>query len=95
MGADQQVPVGVHLQQVAVQGVKHQPPGPRTPSAPGEGGWSSLTPPQPDRHSPGGEGGVVLVAEDLGGVPDGDEVLQQQGEGQLLVVRGLVHCGGA
>lgn len=50
--------------------------------------------PKTRQHSPCGEGGVVLVGKDLMGVPDGDKVLQKQGEGQLLVVRGLVHCRG-
>lgn len=31
VGADQQVPMRVHLQQVPVQGVEHQPPAARTP----------------------------------------------------------------
>ena len=42
MGTDQQVPVGVHLQQVPVQGNEYQPPAPHTPSA-GGGPTNTLT----------------------------------------------------
>lgn len=30
MGTDQQVPVGIHLQQVPIHGIKHQPPAPHS-----------------------------------------------------------------
>lgn len=63
MGADQQVPMGVHLQQVPVQGIEHQSPVPHSLSAGGgptdTPSMCSPTPPKKPTHRVGKVGSYL------------------------------------
>lgn len=56
-------------------------------------GRDSAHHPAPGPCSPGGEGGVVGVAQDLVRVSDAHLALEQQFKGQRLISRGLVSYG--
>lgn len=78
MGAQPHVPMGVHLQQVPIEHIKHQPPRERAQrlwmGVPELTTGHSLPPQQ--APAPGGEGGVIGVAQDMMRLPNAHQTLQ-------------------
>lgn len=99
MDTDQDVAVGVHLQEVPIHGVKHEPPGDGSKEMSQEVYDSFLLPLENGRFLkmkinmcvcvyvlPGWEGGVVDEAEQLLRVTNRNEALHRQLKSQGLVL---------
>lgn len=93
VAADQNVPVGIHLQEVPVLAVDHHTAEEREKrDKRSVHHWLKVRGGHPGLDPPCGEAGVVGVAQQLVRVPDGHQPVSDHLEAQALVFGGLVHC---
>lgn len=96
MHTHQDVPIGVHFEQVSIHGVKHQPPEKNVDSlVKTEDTLESVRQTNLERqgsvNQPGGEGRVVDKVEQLLGISNGHQALHRQVKAQGLILRRLIH----